>query len=878
MTFHAMNRHAVLYGVVFLVFCLGSHVLGNTHFLFSDEDSARFSAVDRGVIPPSGDPSWVQTRPVRLSEAVQTGEGLATGDQLVFTLFDDVTYSADIDRIARNINGTVSVRGRIAGYPLATILISTTEGRSLATLDIPELNQHYMILGAPDTAVHTLAAVDLSMTKPLDDSPPLIPPARPQPERIAPPSDGLDGPGPLDPATFDLMIVYTPAARTWANSNGGGIANVIAHALEKGQLALDNSATFVDLRLAVSREVGYTESGDSGKDLDRLTGPSDGFMDDIHTWRNQFKADIVCLLASVEDTGGIGWLLNTASGDPETAFSLVRIQQASNTFTYVHEMGHNLGCHHHKEQNYQPGPGLFDYSAGWRWVGTNGQMYCSVMTYDSGKYFSDGKDSTQVGYFSNPSISYLSKATGHAANGDNARTIREVKHTVAAYRSNKIPNTPTLISPANGATGMILIPTLKASAFVDPDGDSHANSRWQIDTNSDFSSPEWDTGDAYAASTEYVLPVRMESSTKYYWRVRYKDSWGDWSPWSSSRFFTTQTLYSGGTGTEADPFRIGTVADWVGLTRSLDDWGRHFILTADLDLAGVVLTPVAPDTSPATTFQGIPFTGDLNGNHHLLRNASILLPNQDYVGLFGYVGEGGQIRNLGVTSLTVSGGKNVGGLAGWNERATLSCCYAMGTVTGTDTVGGLVGGNWVGLIENCYADGSVTGTHYVGGLVGGNLYFGELNFCYASGRVQGQTLVGGLTGWDYQGFVTGCLWDIQASGQASSASGTGKTTAEMKTPGTFSAAGWDLVGEAANGTAELWRVCADGGKYPQLTWEYVKPGDFACPNGVGLDDLEYLAGRWLAATPETIGVADGNGDGKVDMRDLAILASQWMRE
>jgi hypothetical protein len=877
MAIYGLNGRTVLYGVVLLAFCMGSHVVGNTHPLFSDDGSVGNPADGRGVIPPSGDPSWVQYRPVQLSSAVTVGEGLATGDQLVFALFDDTTYSADIDRISRNTNGTVSVRGRITGYPMGTILISTTDGRSLASIDIPELNQHCMIRSPSDTAVHFLAAVDMAKLKPLEDGPPLIPPVRRQPEPIAPPSDGVEAYGPLDTAIIHVMIVYTPAARAWANSDGGGIGNVIAQAMEKGQLALDNSKTFVDLRLTVSREVDYTESGDSGKDLERLTNPADGFMDNVAGLRDKFKADLVCLYASVEDVGGIGWLLTSASGDPDLGYCLNRVQQAGWTYTQIHEMGHNMGCHHHKAQNFQPGPGLFDYSAGWRWIGNDGNRYCSVMTYESGQYFSDGQDHTRVAYFSNPSLSYQGKATGHVTNGDNARTIREVKHVIAAYRSNKIPNTPTLISPENGATGVILIPTLKASAYSDPDGDNHANSRWQVDTDSDFSSPEWDTGDTYAASTEYVLPVRMESSTKYYWRVRYKDSWGEWSKWSSSRFFTTQMLYSGGTGTEADPFRIGTVADWVGLTRSPDDWTRHFILMTDLDFTGVALTPVAADTSPASTFQGIPFKGDLNGDHHILRHASILLPNQDYVGLFGYVGEGGQIRNLGVTQLAVSGGKNVGGLAGWNERATLTCCYVMGTVAGTETTGGLVGGNWVGKIRNCYAGGSVTGTQYVGGLVGGNLYYGELNFCYSSGAVQGQSLVGGLTGWDWRGFVTGCVWDVQASGQASSACGTGKTTAEMKTPTAFAAEGWDLVGEEANGMADLWRVCADGTGYPRLSWEYAKPGDFACPNGVGVEDLVYLAGRWLANTPETIGVADADGNGKVDLYDFAIMAAEWMK-
>lgn len=106
---------------------------------------------------------------------------------------------------------------------------------------------------------------------------------------------------------------------------------------------------------------------------------------------------------------------------------------------------------------------------------------------------------------------------------------------------NNPPNTPTLVSPANGATGLSLIPMLQASAFSDPDGDGHANSHWQVDNNNDFSSPEWDSGETYAASTSTTVPSgRLSYGTTYWWRVRYKDSRGAWSSWSSPRYFTTQ--------------------------------------------------------------------------------------------------------------------------------------------------------------------------------------------------------------------------------------------------------------------------------------------------------------------------------------------------
>ncbi|MEM4501068.1 MAG: S8 family serine peptidase, partial [Thermofilaceae archaeon] len=108
-------------------------------------------------------------------------------------------------------------------------------------------------------------------------------------------------------------------------------------------------------------------------------------------------------------------------------------------------------------------------------------------------------------------------------------------------KPNSPPVTPGLVSPADGATGLSLTPTLQASAFSDPDGDAFANSHWQVDNNSDFSSPEWDSGESYSATTQVTVPAgRLAYSTTYWWRVRYKDSRGAWSNWSPARRFTTQ--------------------------------------------------------------------------------------------------------------------------------------------------------------------------------------------------------------------------------------------------------------------------------------------------------------------------------------------------
>ena len=85
-----------------------------------------------------------------------------------------------------------------------------------------------------------------------------------------------------------------------------------------------------------------------------------------------------------------------------------------------------------------------------------------------------------------------------------------------------------------------------------------------------------------------------------------------------------------------------------------------------------------------------------------------------------------------------------------------------------------------------------------------------------------------------------------------------------------SAAGWDFV--------NVWAIC-EGTNYPRLRW-HIPAGDWVCPDGVHLEDLDYLAARWLLDGCAAAGGCDGadlDGDGAVTMADMAIFAGQWMR-
>ncbi len=176
---------------------------------------------------------------------------------------------------------------------------------------------------------------------------------------------------------------------------------------------------------------------------------------------------------------------------------------------------------------------------------------------------------------------------------------------------------------------------------------------------------------------------------------------------------------------------------------------------------------------------------------------------------------------------SVTGQDQIGGLVGFN-LSRISACQAAGDVMGEETVGGLVGQNglsrfrgvdeWIeGQIDHSYSTCAVAGNVATGGLVGFN-DVGIIEECYSIGPVTGDEETGGLVGRNAHAEAVDCFWDTETSGLATSAGGTGKTTAEMQTAAMFLAAGWDFVGETDNGTDDIWWI-DEGRDYPRLWWE-----------------------------------------------------------
>lgn len=253
--------------------------------------------------------------------------------------------------------------------------------------------------------------------------------------------------------TVDIMIVFDSTAKTWVSGHGG-ISAFAADAVARMNQAAANSNVNLTFRLVHAAEVPYTYSGSLNTDLTNITNGV-GNLSVVHQWRNTYNADLVALLVdtgSAAGTTGIGYMLNTYSGQPNYAYSVSAVRSVDISHTLTHEVGHNLGCDHSKFQTQYPGPNtdLNTYSAGWYFTGTNFIKYNTIMAYWSDGY---GNYYTEAPLFSTPLLTYQNTPVGHAADGDNARNIRETMGIVESYRAAP--------PPVNGACG-----TANGGSFV----------------------------------------------------------------------------------------------------------------------------------------------------------------------------------------------------------------------------------------------------------------------------------------------------------------------------------------------------------------------------------------------------------------------------
>jgi hypothetical protein len=229
---------------------------------------------------------------------------------------------------------------------------------------------------------------------------------------------------------------------------------------------------------------------------------------------------------------------------------------------------------------------------------------------------------------------------------------------------------------------------------------------------------------------------------------------------------TTKAQFAGGDGSAASPFQISDRAalealrDYVGEAGK----GKHFTLTADIDLAGANWEPIAvlrtsSAASPSALQNDTAFFGKLHGAGYKIKNMTIRQKSIWLAGLFGQIGAGALIENLHIVGGSVIQEQinypRVASIAGRiflaaeaTEGITINNCsntapildQANNSNTG-NMAGGLVGeavsqsDRYDIVISSCYNTGNVTGGMHKGGIVGITNGYVVVRDCYFAGEI-----------------------------------------------------------------------------------------------------------------------------------------------
>lgn len=233
----------------------------------------------------------------------------------------------------------------------------------------------------------------------------------------------------------DLLAIYTEDVEEYYGGPDGVEAAIRANLISTNE-SFVNSDIELRVRLVGVRKLeNYQPRATLSADLEALT-ELDDVLDDVFVWQHDkaeggVGADLVSLfrLNSAAGVAGVGWLLDRKEGYSFYSFTVVAMKRALSGLVLQHELGHNFGATHDRDNADESG-GLFDYSFGHCFSAPNSFFdLCTLMSYA-------GQGEVRINYFSNPDINYDGVPTGVASGefaADNARTLNSTKKVVSRY-------------------------------------------------------------------------------------------------------------------------------------------------------------------------------------------------------------------------------------------------------------------------------------------------------------------------------------------------------------------------------------------------------------------------------------------------------------
>lgn len=276
----------------------------------------------------------------------------------------------------------------------------------------------------------------------------------------------------------DLLVIYTAKScnryddpATGGNGDGqcDELEARVINSVQSTNQAFVNSgfgSQFQPLQINLlgMKQVDYAENGRINDTLAMLTysGGPYAAMDAVHAWRDAVGADMVAMVSEDADACGTAWSFN---GSDKYAFSVVNSGCLS-SLSMAHELGHNFGDEHNKEN---AGSGArFAYSYGFRHCATDGSGFRDIMSYDCEKTES-GLSVPRIAHYSNPNVYFNGLATGVSGTdgANNALTMSQTASSISNFRQaapTSEPNAPTGLSVTVSQDGRALVRWVDMSA------------------------------------------------------------------------------------------------------------------------------------------------------------------------------------------------------------------------------------------------------------------------------------------------------------------------------------------------------------------------------------------------------------------------------